>query len=124
MKTKTYLLAIVSLFILSAVMTGCEDKVKIESLSNTYWEQNSSQYSYLHVWFFADKSAKVIIRTERDDDPHTTNCGWSCTQAGYVRINLFPGTSVESEWITGTFKDSELKLKGIKMTYCGKADEH
>jgi len=107
------------------LLASCEEKnaVKVESLTNTYWENVSSEYSYMKVWFYSGNTGKVVMRSYKSDDESTTNVGYSVKQSGYVSITMFPGTTFEQEWISGTFNKDKgtLTLGGMSMTYKGKA---
>lgn len=107
------------------IFTACKNKneVKVESLTNTYWECVSNEYSYMKVWFYTDNTGKVILRSYKSDEPTTSDVGYSVKQSGYVSITLFPGTRFESEWITGMFNKDKgtLTLNNMSMTYKGKA---
>lgn len=118
---KILAVAVCSMFLLVA----CEnkDEVKVESLTNTYWENVIDEYNYMKVWFYDDSRGKVDLRTSKSDDVSSTNVGYSVKQSGYVSITMFPGTYSEREWISGTFDKNKgtLTFGSMKMTYKGKA---
>jgi len=118
---KLFFVAVCSVLLIAS----CEkkDSVKVESLTNTYWENVIDDYNYMKVWFYDGSKGKVSLRTSKSDEPTTSNVGYSVKQSGYVSITLFPGTSYEKEWISGTFNKDKgtLTLGSMKMTYKGKA---
>lgn len=118
-------LFLVSALICAMLFTSCEEKVHLESLSNTYWEAKAgTEYEYMHIWFYDSENCKVNIRTEKSDEVNSTTTKYKLMQSGYFTIMLFPGTSFEKDWIEGHFYKESAQLitdGGIEFVYRGKA---
>ena len=115
-------LFLVSALICAMLFTSCEEKVHLESLSNTYWETKAgTEYSYMHIWFY---DSKVNIRSEKSDEVSSTTTKYKLMQSGYFTIMLSPGTRFEKDWIEGHFYKESAQLitdGGIEFVYRGKA---
>lgn len=121
-KAKTILVVFVTC-VVALILSGCEKNVKLDSLSNTYWECIVDTYNYSKIWFYSDNKGKVILRSSSSDEETVTEVGWTCKQSGYVSIKMFPGTKYEKEWMSGTFDGDacSLTLGKLDYKYKGKA---
>lgn len=118
-------LFVICAFVCAMLFTSCEEKVHLESLSNTYWEtKTATEYSYMYIWFYDSETCRVDIRTEKSDEVTSTTTKYKLMQSGYFTILLLPGTKYEKDWIEGHFyKERALLItdNGLELVYKGKA---
>ena len=118
------------------VFTSCEERIQLESLTNTYWESKAAtEYSYFRIWFYDTENCKVEIKSETSDEPTVAEgCRYKLTQSGYVSIStlsknledFFGGKYRFEDFVcfNGYFDRKKASLvsdKGIKFVYKGKA---
>lgn len=108
------------------LFTSCEERIQLESLANTYWENKSAtEYSYMRIWFYDSENCKVEIKSETSDEPSVSeNDRYKLTQSGYVSISLSERSFEDYVYFEGYFDKKKASLvsdNGMKFVYKGKA---
>lgn len=111
----------IAISIIAVVLTSCQESIKLDSLSNTYWESTYDSQNYSKVWFYSNGECRYLIHAEGEDGVDYT-LNWTCSASGYVDLSMTVWTTKKTI-VSGYFNGDKctLSLGKLDYDYKGKA---